>query len=388
MDDCLRAPGDLPPSVAAGATLASMSLVRVLIVDDAPDSRNVLRRALAMEPDIEVVGEAGSGDESVAKAESMRPDVVLMDVRMPEGDGVKATRTITRRFPDIRVLALTAYDDQDSVRDMLAAGATGYLLKGAPVTELVDAVRKARKGEGGLDQRVLPAAVEDFRRLLQEERQRRAEAERLARNREEFIQVLGHELRTPLAVISGTLRMLEEGALSPQYAELVDSSIQRIDDLERVVTGLEMIGEGPPGPSVVTEPGPAITGGLAQLGERPDDFDVDQERWAGVRPQHVGRVAAELFGNAVRHGRRPIGVRAYRQGQEGVLTVSDAGHFQPDPQLFGPFIQEDMSSHRRQGGLGLGLFVASRLCQASGGRLDIRRSGDRTVAEARFGLAV
>jgi DNA-binding NarL/FixJ family response regulator len=387
MGDCLKAPAYLPPSIAAGATLASMPLVRVLIVDDAPDSRNVLRRALAMEPDIEVVGEAGSGDESVAKTQSMRPDVVLMDVRMPEGDGVKATRTITRRFPDIRVLALTAYDDQDSVRDMLAAGATGYLLKGAPVTELVDAVRKARQGEGGLDQRVLPAAVEDFRRLLQEERQRRAEAERLARNREEFIQVLGHELRTPLAVISGTLRMLEEGTLSPQYAELVDSSLHRIDDLERVVTGLEMIGEGPPGPSVVTEPGPAITGALAQLGERPDDFEVDGDRWAGVRPQHVSRVAAELFGNAVRHGRRPIGVRAYRQGHEGVLTVSDAGHFQPDPELFGPFVQEDMSARRRQGGLGLGLFVASRLCQASGGRLDIRRSGNRTVAEARFGLA-
>jgi signal transduction histidine kinase len=167
----------------------------------------------------------------------------------------------------------------------------------------------------------------------------------------------------------------------------VNSSLHRIDDLERVVTGLEMIGEGPPGLSEVTDPRPAITGALAQLGERPDDLEVDEERWAGVRPQHVGRVAAELFANAIRHGRRPIGVRAYRQGNEGVLKVSDAGHFQPDPSLFAPFVQEDMSAHRRQGGLGLGLFVASRLCQASGGRLDIRRSGDRTVAEARFGLA-
>jgi DNA-binding NarL/FixJ family response regulator len=364
-----------------------MAVVRVLIVDDAEDSRDVLRRALAMESDIEVVGEAGSGDESVAKAEAARPDVILMDVRMPEGDGVKATRTITRRFPDIRVLALTAYDDQDSVRDMLAAGATGYLLKGAPVAELVAAVRRARRGEGGLDQRVLPGAVEDLRRLLQDERQRRAEAERLARNREEFIQVLGHELRTPLAVISGTLKMLQDGRLPARQAELVASSLQRVDDLERVVTGLEMIGEGPPDPSVTARPAHVIDEVLGGLRERPDSIEVADDVWPGIRPQHLGRVAAELLTNAFRHGRRPVGVRAYREGREGVLKVSDTGHFQPDPQLFAPFVQEDMSAHRRHGGLGLGLFVASRLCQASGGWLDLRRSGDRTVAEARFGLA-
>jgi DNA-binding NarL/FixJ family response regulator len=364
-----------------------MAIVRVLIVDDARDSRDVLRRALAMETDIEVVGEAGSGDEAVAKADADRPDVVLMDVRMPEGDGIKATRTITRRHPEVRVLALTAYDDQDSVRDMLAAGATGYLLKGAPVRELVDAVRKARKGEGGLDQRVLPGAVEDLRRLLKEERQARAEAERLARNREEFIQVLGHELRTPITVISGTLRILEDGVASQQHAELVASSLQRIEELERVVTGLEMIGEGPPGPAEVADPAQAIEASMENLGERIDDVEVSGDRWPGIRERHVARVATELISNALRHGRRPVTVRAYRQGTEGVVEVRDAGDFQPDPSLFDPFVQEDMSASRSQGGLGLGLFVASRLCQASGGRLDLRRLDDRTVAEARFGLA-
>jgi DNA-binding NarL/FixJ family response regulator len=362
-----------------------MAIVRVLIADDAEDSRNVLRRALAMESDIEIVAEAGSGDEAVAKAEETRPDVILMDVRMPDSDGVKATKTITRRFPEIRVLALTAYDDQDSVRDMLAAGATGYLLKGAPVSELVSAVRKARRGEGGLDRRVLPGAVEDFRRLLQEERQRRAEAERLARNREEFIQVLGHELRTPLAVISGTLRLLEEG--SEQQAELLASSLQRVEDLERVVTGLEMIGDGPAGAGVATEPSAALEEAIGALEERPDAVDAPEDTWTGIRSSHVVRVAAELVANALRHGRRPVSVRAYRQGREGVLEVTDAGDFEPDPHLFDPFVQEDMSAHRRQGGMGLGLFVASRLCQATGGRLDLRRAGDRTVAEARFVLA-
>jgi DNA-binding NarL/FixJ family response regulator len=364
-----------------------MAIVRVLIVDDAEDSRNVLRRALAMESDIEVVGEAGSGDESVALAERARPDVVLMDVRMPEGDGINATRTITRRFPEIRVLALTAYDDKDSVRDMLNAGATGYLLKGAPVRELVAAVRKARKGEGGLDQRVLPGAVDDLRRLIQEERQRRAEAERLARNREEFIQVLSHELRTPLAVISGTLRLLAEGQLAPEQAELVSSSLVRVADLERVISGLEMIGEGPADASASSDPARAVGEALVLLDERLDVVDLVEDTWSGIHPRHLGRVATELVTNAIRHGRRPVVVRAYRQGREGVLEVSDAGDFQPDPQLFAPFVQEDMSAQRRQGGLGLGLFVASRLCESSGGRLDVRRSEGRTLAEARFVLS-
>jgi DNA-binding NarL/FixJ family response regulator/anti-sigma regulatory factor (Ser/Thr protein kinase) len=364
-----------------------MTIVRVLIVDDAQDSRNVLRRALAMESDIEVVGEAGSGEQSVAMAERTRPDVILMDVRMPDGDGVDATRAITRRFPEMRVVALTAYDDRDSVHDMLDAGATGYLLKGAPVNELVAAVRRARRGEGGLDQRVLPAAVEDLRRLIQEEQRRRADAERLARNRQEFIQVLGHELRTPLAVISGTLRLLQEQHLAPEQAELVASSLTRVADLERVVSGLEMVGEGPAGRDIVSDPASTVAEALAAARMTADELDLRSEPWPGARPRHLGRVAVELVDNAIRHGARPVTVRAYRQGREGVLEVSDAGDLDPDPNLFAPFVQEDMSAQRQQGGLGLGLFVASRLCEASGGRLELRRVQGRTVADARFLLA-
>ena len=76
----------------------------------------------------------------------------------------------------------------------------------------------------------------------------------------------------------------------------------------------------------------------------------------------------------------------WREGREGVLQVTDAGDLQPDPSLLGPFAQGDMSTQRTRGGLGLGLFVAARLCEKAGGRLELRRDGDRTVAEARFGL--
>jgi signal transduction histidine kinase len=160
-----------------------------------------------------------------------------------------------------------------------------------------------------------------------------------------------------------------------------------VADLERVITGLEMIGEGPADSTVVSDPRQAVGQALTMLEERPDVVDLAEDAWRGIRPQHLGRVATELVSNAIRHGRRPVVVRAYRQGREGVLEVGDAGDFQPDPQLFAPFVQEDMSAQRRQGGLGLGLFVASRLCEASGGRLDLRRSEGRTLAEARFLLA-
>jgi pilus assembly protein CpaE len=121
--------------------------IRVLLVDDADESRAILRRALGFDHTIEVCGEANSGRAAVAQTETLRPDVVLMDVQMPDGDGVTATREITRRFPRVSVIALTAHDDPGSVRDMLTAGAAGYLVKGAPVDEVTAAIRKISTGE-------------------------------------------------------------------------------------------------------------------------------------------------------------------------------------------------------------------------------------------------
>jgi DNA-binding NarL/FixJ family response regulator len=358
---------------------------RVLIVDDADESRRVLRRALAMDWTIDVVGEASSGREAVDQASELRPDVVLMDVRMPGMDGIEATEDITRRFPGVKVIALTAHEDADSVRDMLSAGATGYLLKGSSIDDLTSAVHKARGGEGQVDDRVLPTVLEDLRNLLNRERSRRSEAERLARSREEFIQVLSHELRTPLTVIGGALQVVAEQDLPSESREIVDSAMRRTAELERVVTGLELLGDPPPTASDAAVPAQVLPPVLADL--VPDSVDATTGSWRGIHPNHLGRVTRELVDNAVRHGRRPVEVRAYREGREGVVRVTDTGHLQPDARLLRPFVQADMSTRREKGGLGLGLFVASRLCEIGGGRLDLRREDQRTVAEARFLLA-
>ena len=361
--------------------------VRVLVVDDADESRDILRRALGFDDAIEVVGEASSGTDAVRRAAEVQPDVIIMDVRMPGGNGIEATREITRRFPDIRILALTAHDDHDSVRDMLAAGATGYLVKGAPVDEVTSAIQKTSRGQAQIDQRIVHHILDDLRKLIQEERTRRAEAEHLATARHELIQVLSHELRTPLTLINGALKTLDGSDLPPDASELVGAAVKRARQLQRAIEGLEVLGEGPAPKDATTNPVEVVGDVLQSLTSRPDRIEASDETWWGVHPDHVARVAVELVTNAFRHGEPPVTLRLFRDGSDGVIEVTDTGVFEPDPRLLAPFVQGDMSTRRERGGLGLGLFVCSRLCEMSGGWLDIRHDAGRTIAVARFGLA-
>ena len=123
-------------------------MIRLLLVDDHPVVRIGLRGMLEAADDLEIVGEAGSGEEALALAISLRPDVVLMDLRMPGGlDGAAATGRIVDRLPGTRVLILTTYDTDTDILRAVEAGATGYLLKDTPIDTLIDAVRAAARGE-------------------------------------------------------------------------------------------------------------------------------------------------------------------------------------------------------------------------------------------------
>lgn len=120
--------------------------IRVLVVDDQPLVREGIASLLALEPGLTVVGTAADGAEAVAIAEQARPDVVLMDVRMPTVDGVAAAQALRNRLPRVRVLMLTTFDDEEYVLSSLRAGAAGYLLKDLPAAELAQAVRLAHAG--------------------------------------------------------------------------------------------------------------------------------------------------------------------------------------------------------------------------------------------------
>ncbi|TCC65606.1 response regulator transcription factor [Kribbella pittospori] len=122
-------------------------MIRVLVVDDHPVVRSGLVGMLSVTEDIEVVGEAGDGSEALALVESARPDVVLMDLRMPRTDGVTATGAIVSGYPSTRVLVLTTYDTDTDILHAVEAGAAGYLLKDTPHADLLDGIRAAARGE-------------------------------------------------------------------------------------------------------------------------------------------------------------------------------------------------------------------------------------------------
>jgi DNA-binding NarL/FixJ family response regulator len=122
-------------------------VIRVLVVDDHPVVRSGLTGMLSVTEDISVVGEAGDGSEAVALVESTRPDVVLMDLRMPRMDGVTATGAIVSGYPSTRVLVLTTYDTDTDILHAVEAGAAGYLLKDTPHAELLNGIRAAARGE-------------------------------------------------------------------------------------------------------------------------------------------------------------------------------------------------------------------------------------------------
>jgi DNA-binding NarL/FixJ family response regulator len=128
--------------------------IRVLIADDHPVVRAGLSAVIAEQSDLELVAEAENGATAVAVFREHRPDVALMDLRMPVMDGVEAIRTITAEFPDARILALTTYEGDADIRRALDAGASGYLLKDMLLTEVLTAVRAVHRGE-----RVIPIAV-------------------------------------------------------------------------------------------------------------------------------------------------------------------------------------------------------------------------------------
>jgi DNA-binding NarL/FixJ family response regulator len=138
--------------------------IRLLIADDHPVVRDGLRGMLASEPDFEVVGEAASGAEAVRLVEREGPDVVLMDLQMPDVDGVAATTEIVARFPRTRVLVLTTYDTDADILRAVEAGATGYLLKDTPRERLFPAIRSAARGETVLAPTVATRLVGRMRR--------------------------------------------------------------------------------------------------------------------------------------------------------------------------------------------------------------------------------
>jgi two-component system response regulator NreC len=139
-------------------------MIRVLLADDHAMVRKGFRLILEAQPDMEIAGEAGNGREAVELAEKLHPDIVVMDVAMPELNGIEATRRLASSSPHTRVLALSMHKDSVYVREILRAGARGYLLKDSIDTDLISAVRAVARGDGYISPGVSDAVLSDYRR--------------------------------------------------------------------------------------------------------------------------------------------------------------------------------------------------------------------------------
>jgi two-component system response regulator NreC len=182
-----------------------MKRIRILLADDHAVVRQGFKMILAAQSDMEIVGEAGNGREAVELAETLRPDVIVMDVAMPELNGIEATRRLGASTPHARVLALSMHKDSVYVREILRAGARGYLLKDSVAADLVSAIRAVASGEGYLSPAVSDAVLNDYRR----------------------------HVTNPIDLLSSrereVLQMLAEGKTNKEIATVLNLSVYTVD---------------------------------------------------------------------------------------------------------------------------------------------------------------
>jgi len=188
-----------------------MSRIRVLVVDDQALFREGLRTLLEFREDLEVVGEAANGEEALFMTARLRPQVVLMDLRMPVLDGVEATRRLKESHPECKVIALTTFDDDETVFDGLRAGAVGYLLKDVPSDTLVEAIRATVRGESFLHPSVAKKVVAEFTRLSNRSAAQAALDEPLSEREREILVLLAggfsnKEIAGRLFLAEGTVK--------------------------------------------------------------------------------------------------------------------------------------------------------------------------------------
>jgi signal transduction histidine kinase len=359
--------------------------VRVLVVDDNAGFRESLL-SLLDSANLIVIGEASSGREALELVATLDPDVVLMDVNMPEMDGIETTRRLKERFPSIEVVALSGHEDQAVVREMLVAGASGYVLKDCDGDEILNAVVRAATGGAVLSADVTPRVIEELTDALDRERRRTREleaaqealVERSAR-RHDLVARLSHELRTPMTVILGVAQTLARGHVSPdQHRELLDRLVARAKDLSSMIDRFELTVD-----AALTEDVDVadVARDVALASTRISVVAVEPLPTAHLNREVARRVLDELVDNALRFSPadRPVEVTITLGPDRIEVRVADRGigiHRHEGERIFGPLEQLEDLNVRVHQGTGMGLALARTAARAMDGDVVLERSDE------------
>lgn len=312
-----------------------------------------------------------------------RPDIVLMDVHMPRMGGPEATRRLKQICPSLGVVALTGDEHHDAVREMLSAGASGYVLKDADSDEIIDAVRQAARGSAILSPAVAPGLLSELNQALERERRRGIELreahERLidrVAQRHELVSRLGHELRTPVTVIFGVARTLAEGGVSDaERDELLHRLVARSGALVELVERFEGAVD-----SELVEPVDLVALANQIASGRVSVVAPERIPRVPLNPVLASKVLEELIDNALRFTPEdsPVEVWVGIRGADATVKVMDQGPGIPQEdrdRIFEPLEQGENLDSRVHGGLGVGLSLARAAARAMDGDIALEASG-------------
>jgi len=359
--------------------------IRVLVVDDNAGFRESLLSLLDA-GNLTVIGEAESGSRALDLVAELQPDVVLMDVRMPEMDGIEATRLLKERYPSLGVVALSGHEDQAIVREMLVAGASGYVLKDSDGEDILNAILQAAHGGGVLSPEVTPWVIEELTEALDRERRRTVEledahgalVERSTRRHEQLAR-LSHELRTPVTVILGMAQILQgDRAPEEQREEILARLVQRAEGLTALLERFELASD-----AALTERVDVAELARSVVELAPDRVRVSAEEGlpsASLNPTVARRILVELVENALRFSpeHSPVDVRV-EAGAEGIeVRVTDRGagiDREIRDRIFAPLEQGESLNARIHQGVGLGLSVARTAARAADGDVVLDHTG-------------
>jgi signal transduction histidine kinase len=374
--------------------------IRVLIAEDEPTVREALGELIDGDPALRLVGAAADAEEAIRMAQEQRPDVALLDVKMPQGGGPRAAREIRELSPDTRVVALSAYEDRATVLEMLRAGASGYLVKGTPAVEIVEAIRRSTRGQASLSAEVTADVIHELVSLLDRSERMARELRDLDRVKSEMIQILSHELLSPVTVIQGSSRTLSElrDSLSADDVRGLGEGMTRATArIRRLVANLAATARlDREDVDIATQPiavGDLIQRSVSELPGLERRLRLPERRAARLRlwadPHLAPLAVTTLLENALALSPPDAAVEVEAWKAHDIeIRVADRGPGVPEEardRIFKAFTQANGGTTRSHEGAGISLYLASKIMAAHGGRIGVEpRSGGGSVFTLTF----